>query len=328
MRAVLVQNPGNADQLKLGEHATPRSDPDELLIKVAAAGINRADIFQRQGNYPPPPGASSILGLEVAGVVEAVGSEVKDWKPGDRICALLSGGGYAEYAVVPQELAMRIPNNLTMTEAAAIPEAFLTAFQALHWLGGMQEGYHVLIHAGASGVGTAAIQLVRHARASAHVTAGSPEKLKFCLALGAKTAINYKNDRFADKVYQTTGGFGANIVIDVVGAPYWSQNVKALAVDGRIICLSLMGGKLVSHFDFSKLFRKRGQLITSTLRSRGPEYKAQLIEHFAKYALPLFEKGELKPIVDRIFDWSEVAQAHEYMEANRNIGKLILRVSD
>lgn len=324
MKAILIKEFGGTEQLYIGEYDTPVPHKDELLIKVKATALNRADILQRQGKYPPPQGASPIMGLEIAGVVEDTGENCKTFKGGDRILALLPSGGYAEYAAIPEGMAMLIPENLSFEEAAAIPEVFLTAFQALNWLANIKPGNTVLIHAGASGVGTAAIQLVKYFQSTPLVTAGSKEKLDFCRNLGASLAINYKEGSFVEKILEATNGSGIDIIIDFIGAPYWEQNVGCLALDGRFIMLATMGGSLVEKFDLRSLFKKRGQFITSTLRNRSLDYKIRLTEEFARMILPEFTKGKLKAVVDEVFDWNDVAKAHQYMEENRNMGKLVL----
>lgn len=327
MKAILVKEPGEVDQLMIGEFPTPKPADDELLVKVKAAALNRADILQRQGHYPPPPGASPILGLDMAGIVEQVGIKCTGWKPGDRVCGLLSGGGYAEYAVINEKMALPIPDNLSFEAAASIPEVFLTAYQALFWLGKLQAKENVLIHAGASGVGTAAIQLTREAGAKIIIiTAGSEPKLEVCRQLGATTAINYKVSSFAPIVLETTANRGVDLILDFVGAPYWEGNYTALALDGRLILLATMGGSELEHFNLSSLMRKRIKLIGSTLRVRSLDYKIRLTQDFAAFALPRFADGRLKPVVDRIFPWEKVSEAHRYMEENLNIGKIVLAI--
>jgi putative PIG3 family NAD(P)H quinone oxidoreductase len=328
MKAILIKELGNADQMRIGEVLAPKPADDELLVKVKAAALNRADILQRQGHYPPPPGASPILGLDMAGIVEQVGIKCTGWKPGDRVCGLLSGGGYAEYAVINAKMAMPVPENLSFEAAASIPEAFLTAYQALFWLGDLQPKENILIHAGASGVGTAAIQLVKEAGANAMVTAGSERKLDACRQLGATTAINYKESPFAPKVLAATENRGVDLILDFVGAPYWEQNYTALAPDGRLIFLATMGGSELAHFSLSSLMRKRIKLIGSTLRVRSLDYKIRLTQDFAQFALPRFADGRLKAVVDKTFPWEEVAKAHGYMEENLNIGKIVLKISN
>ncbi len=324
MKAILVSAPGGAEQLTLGTHETPEPGPEDVLVRVHATALNRADILQREGKYPPPKGESPLLGLEMAGVVERAPKGGR-WKEGDRVCALLGGGGYAEFVKIRQDLLIPVPENLSFEEAAAVPEVFLTAFQALYWLGDLQAGYRVLIHAGASGVGTAAIQLVRAAGAEPMATA-SAGKTERCRALGATLAVDYKSEVFQDRVLEHTDGHGADLIIDFIGAPYFDGNVKALALDGRIILLATMGGSRVDGFDMRGLFRKRGWFMTSTLRTRALDYKARLIDDFSRRVLPLLEDGKLRPIVDTVYDWKDVAEAHRQMEANENVGKIVLKV--
>jgi len=328
MRAIVVKAEGGPEQLVVQEYPTPEPGADEILIRVVATALNRADILQRRGKYPPPPGASPLLGLEVAGTVWDKGCNVTEWEKGQKVYALLTGGGYAEYVVVHRRLAMPLPDRLSMMEASAVPEAFITSYQALFWLGQLEAGSNVLIHAGASGVGTAAIQIARDSGAVVHATAGSPEKLNFCLRLGVSTAINYKEADFADRVLQATDGKGADIIVDFIGAPYWAQNIRALALDGRIVVLATMGGSSVPDFDIRQLFQKRGSLMTSTLRTRSLEYRAYLSGEFRQYADARFNDGRLRPAVDRVFDWCDVVEAHRYMEENRNVGKIVLRMND
>jgi len=327
MEAIVYDEPGSPDVLRLGEHPTPEPDPNEVLVRVHATALNRADTMQRQGRYPPPDGASPILGLEMAGTVEEVGENVIDWKPGDPVMGLLAGGGYAEYAVIHQDVALAIPPGLTLGEAAAIPEVFLTAFQALHWIGEVESGENVLIHAGASGVGTAAIQLVREAGAHPYVTASGP-KHDVCYELGAKHAVNYREEDFAPVVRERTGGHGADLIIDFVGAPYFDPNLDALAEDGRVVMLSTLGGATVQEADLRKLFAKRATLAASTLRSRSQDYKMRLSQDFAADVLPLFLDGTVRPVIDSTFDWARATDAHRRMEANENAGKIVLRVVD
>ncbi len=328
MKAILVKQPGGAEQLILGEYLMPEHHSDELLVRVKATALNRADILQREGKYPPPRGASPVLGLEIAGIVEKVGSNCSAWQRGDRVCALLSGGGYAQYVSIPAKMAIPVPDNLSIEEAAAIPEAFLTAFQALYWLGGLQGGQQVLIHAGASGVGTAAIQLVKQAGSIALITAGSARKLDFCLQLGAKVAINYRDGEFAAHILEATQNQGVNIIVDCVGGAYWEQNIQSLAVDGRLVLLATMGGGTVSQVSLTTIIRKRLQIIGTTLRGREREYKTELTRDFVTRIMPGFEDGKYKAVIDSVFPWEEVADAHRRMEDNLNLGKIVLTVGD
>lgn len=326
MRAVIIKESGGPEQLVLGEVPTPRPAAGELLVRVKATALNRADILQRQGKYPPPAGASPILGLEMAGIVEEVGEACQGWKSGDRVFGLLPGGGYAEYAVIPGDMALPLREDLSFEEGAAIAEVFLTAYQALFWLGSLQKGGQVLVHAGASGVGTAAIQLAKACGARVFATAGSQEKLQACHSLGADLALNYKEGPFAPKVQAAAGSEGVQVILDFVGAPYWEQNLDCLGMDGKLILISTLGGTQPEKFNLGPFLAKRLQLTGTTLRSRSLSYKTRLTQDFAEKALPLFHEGRLKPIIDRTFSWNQVQDAHRYMEDNRNIGKIVLKV--
>uniref|UniRef100_A0A3B5B3S0 Tumor protein p53 inducible protein 3 n=1 Tax=Stegastes partitus TaxID=144197 RepID=A0A3B5B3S0_9TELE len=284
---------------------------------------------ERRGLYPPPPGESDIIGLEVAGTVDSLGPGVKtNWKPDERVMALLSGGGYAEYVAVPEELLMPVPSNLTLCQAAAVPEAWLTAFQLLDFIGTVKEGEVVLVHAGGSGVGTAAVQLVRLFGAVPVVTAGSPEKLKMAEKLGAAAGFNYKEGSFAKGVHDFTGGKGANVILDCIGGCNWEQNVSCLAVDGRWVLYGTMGGRSVDGDLLGKLLSKRGHLLSSLLRSRSLQYKANLVKAFSRRVLPHFsdQSASLKPVIDSTFSLEDIAEAHRHMEANRNMGKIVVNV--
>lgn len=327
MRAVLIREPGDASGMYVGEFPTPTPGAGELLVRVRATALNRADLLQRRGFYPPPPGASPILGLEMAGEVAALGAGVEGWALGERVCALLPGGGYAEYAVIPVGMALRIPERLNFEQAAGIPEAWLTAYLNLFLLGGLTSGKSVLIHAGASGVGTAAIQLAKVAGATSIVTAGSAAKLQRCQELGASVGINYREGEFAPKVLAATGGRGVDLILDFIGAPYWEQNLASLAMDGRLILVGSMGGMKVEGVDLGQLLRRRLQVIGTALRSRTVEQKIELTQAFASFAWERIARGEMVPVLDRTFDWTDVVEAHRYMESNQNTGKIILRVS-
>lgn len=327
MRAVLYDQPGNPEVLYIGESPEPSPGTGELLVHITATALNRADIYQRQGNYPVPPGASPILGLEMAGTVLDTGPGVEQFAVGDNVCGLLPGGGYAEYAVIHEEMALRLPLGMSFTKAAAIPEAFLTAFQALYWLGELQAGETVLIHAGGSGVGTAAIQLARQSEATIFVTA-SAGKHPLCLDLGAHKAIDYQREQFDEVVLEATNGRGVDVIIDFIGAPYFQQNINSLATDGRLVLLSLLGGNQMASVPVSKLLRKRLRITGSTLRARSLAYKKQLTADFRHRFWPLFMEGKLFSVVDSIYDWGEAAAAHRYMEANQNQGKIILTIGE
>ncbi|MHC2991690.1 NADPH:quinone oxidoreductase [Pontibacter sp. HJ8] len=326
MKAILVKQPGGPEQLVLGEYEQPLPKPYELLVRVHATALNRADTLQREGKYPPPKGESPLLGLEIAGEVVEAGINCTRFKEGDKVFGLLPGGGYAGYAVIHEEMAMAIPANLSMEEAAAIPEVFLTAYQALVWLGRLQAGERVLLHAGASGVGTAAIQLARALQAEVLVTA-SEQKLKACLDLGAHKAINYKDVPFEDEVLAYTNSEGVDVIVDFIAGPYFKQNIECLRLDGRLVLLATMGGGKVEEFDLRRVLAKRLQVIGSTLRSRTRDYQIRLTKEMSAFAMPHFESGALKPVVDSVYDWQDVAEAHRYMEANQNIGKIVLQIS-
>ncbi|VEF46385.1 putative zinc-dependent NADPH:quinone oxidoreductase [Bacillus freudenreichii] len=298
------------------------------MIKVKATALNRADLLQKRGQYPPPPGASDILGLEASGTIEEVGRNVNGWEKGDRVCALLPGGGYAQYVAIPANLAIPIPENLSFEEGAAIPEGFLTAYLNLFELGKLKEDETVLIHAGASGVGTAAIQLAREAGANIIVTAGSKEKRELCRTLGAAHVIDYKDGPFAPKVKEASEGKGVNLILDFIGAPYWEQNIGSLATDGKLVLIGTMGGAKVKEVNLLKILFKRIQVIGTTLRSQSVERKADLTKAFSEYALERFRDGRLTPIIDSIWDWEDANEAHTLMEENKNAGKIILRVRE
>ncbi len=325
MKAIIHQDGGNADTLKIAEVDDLKPSPEQILVKVKAAGLNRADIMQRDGKYPPPKGASKILGLEISGEVVELGSGVTKWKKGDLIFGLIPGGGYSEYAVIHEQMAMPIPKSLSLIEAAAIPEVFLTSYQAIIYYGKLKSSEMVLIHAGASGVGTAAIQIARELQAKIIVTA-SEEKQETCIKLGAWKAINYKINDFTQEVLALTNNDGVDLIIDFIGAPYLQKNIDILKMDGRLIMLSFLGGGKVENFDMRKIISKRLSIIGSALRSRDLDYQIKLVNEFSLFALGKFNSGKLRPVVDKIFNWKEATSAHKYMEANKNTGKIVLEI--
>lgn len=327
MKAVLMAGTGGADVLRMGECPDPVPKEGELLVRVRATALNRADLLQRRGLYPPPPGAPEILGLEMAGDVVLAGPGCGRWSRGDRVCALLPGGGYAEMAAIPAGMAMRIPDNLSFEEAAAVPEAFLTAYLNLFDLGGLLPGATVLIHAGASGVGTAAIQLAREAAAVPFVTAGSPEKVARCLELGARAGWNRRDGVFAPWIAAQTGGNGVDVILDLVGAPVLEQNVRSLAVDGRMIVVGTVGGSRAERLDLGVVLSRRLRIVGSSLRPLPADRKIDLTKRFGDFGLPRFADRRLKPVVDSVFDWTDAAKAHARMESNANVGKIVLRVA-
>ncbi len=325
MRAILLAEPGGPDQLRLGEYPTPEPTDDEVLVAVATTALNRADLLQRAGKYPPPPGASPLLGLEMAGHVVRAGARAGHWREGDAVCALLSGGGYAEYVAVHHRMLRPVPAGWAMTDAAAVPEVFMTAFQSLVWLGRVQPGERLLVHAGGSGVGTAAIQLARALGAEVFVTA-SAGKHALCRRLGAQHTIDYQQTDFAEAVADITNGEGVDVVLDFLAAPYLARNLQSLRTDGRLVMLATMGGTRLEHFDLRPFLAKRLQLIGSTLRTRPRDYQIALTDALWEFAGPRFANGTLRPVVDSVFDWQDVAAAHRYMEANKNTGKIVLKI--
>lgn len=325
MKAINVINPGEDSSLEIGEAPRPEPGAREVLVKIEAAAINRADLHQRAGKYPPPEGASEILGLEMSGIVEEVGAEVTQWTPGQGVFGLLAGGGYAEYCLSREELLMEIPDALSFEEAAAIPETFLTAFQALVWLGRLEQEETVLIHAGGSGVGTSAIQIAKHLYdARIITTAGKQHKLEACQELGANYAYNYKTQNFAEEISEVLGRNSVNLVVDFIGAPYWNKNIEVLATDGRLVYLSFLGGHKIEQISLAPILRKRLTIMGSTLRSRSTDYKIKLSRDFSTACLNLFQEGKIKPVIDSIFEWEEAEKAHQRMQANKNTGKIVL----
>jgi putative PIG3 family NAD(P)H quinone oxidoreductase len=327
MRAILIETPGDESVMQVGVVEDPDLVPGSIRIRVAAAGLNRADLMQRRGMYPPPPGASEILGLECAGEVLEVAPDVSGWKPGDRAMALLSGGGYAEQVVVDAGSAMPIPARLSYAEAAAVPEVFLTVFLNVFQIGGLAKGSALLVHGGGSGIGTAAIQLARAAGARCIVTAGSAEKCQRCLDLGADVALNYRDGDFAPQVLEATGGKGVDVVLDHIGASYLEGNLRSLAVGGRLVLIGLMGGSK-AEIQLAVLLAKRLQLIGSTLRARPLEEKRQLASGFHDRFGAKLESGDIAPVLDRTFPYVQVAEAHRLMEASQHFGKIVLTFDD
>lgn len=326
MKAVTVKKPGGAEQLEIRDFDKPIIHEGELLIKVKACAINRSDIISREGKSGYL--ANPILGIEVSGeVVEA--AKGTNFERGTRVMGLVNGGGYAEYVVMPADRAMVIPDSLTFEEAAAIPEVFLTAYQTLFWLGELKDNNTVLIHAGGSGVGTAAIQLAKQmTNAKIITTAGSKEKLDFCRLLGADITINYKEQSFDDEVLKATQQKGADVILDFIGASYWEKNVRSIQTDGRWVLIGILGGTIVEKVNIMELLLKRIQLKGTLLTPRSDEYKKDLTKEFVNVAMPLFEQGKIKPIVDKVFPLEEIQDAHRHMEANKNLGKIIVRVSN
>ncbi|WP_350300208.1 NAD(P)H-quinone oxidoreductase [Peribacillus frigoritolerans] len=326
MKAVVVKEPGGADQLLFKDFSKPMPGKGEILIKVKASAINRTDIVSREGKSGYM--ANPILGIEVSGEVVETGDGA-NIQLGTRVMGLVNGGGYAQYALMPADRAMKIPDNLSFEEAAAIPEVFLTAYQTLFWLGELTDQETVLIHAGGSGVGTAAIQLAKKlTKAKIITTAGSKGKLDFCHSLGADICINYKEQSFDEEVMKATNNQGVDVILDFIGASYWEKNLKSIKTDGRWVLIGILGGTVVEKVNLMELLLKRVQLKGTLLTPRSDEYKKELTEEFVTKAMPLFLQHEIKAIVDHVFPFEEVQRAHEHMEANKNLGKIILQVNE
>jgi putative PIG3 family NAD(P)H quinone oxidoreductase len=326
MRAVLLTGHGGPEVLALGEVLRPQPGPGQVLIRVAATSVNRADLQQRAGNYAPPPGESEILGLECAGVIEALGEGVTGWRVGERVMTLLGGGGYAEYAAASASTLMPVPDNLDLVRAAAIAEVWITAFLNVFREAGLRPGETLLVHGGASGVGTAAIQLAKAlGPAAVLVTVGSPTKAEACRALGADHAILYKSESFAERVLALTEGRGADVILDHIGAAYLEPNLTCLALYGRLVIIGLLGGAR-AELNIGRLMIKRQRLVGSVLRARPIEEKAEITAAFREQVLPRFARGEQKPVIHTVLPLAEVRAAQELMAANANVGKIVLQV--
>jgi len=327
MKAVFYDGAGGPEVLELREVPAPVPAGGEVLIDVAAAGLNRADVQQRRGVYPPPPGASEIPGLEVSGRIAAVGPGVAGFAPGDEVCALLAGGGYAEQVAVPAGQVLPLPAGVDLATAGALPEVAATVFSNLFMAAGVQAGESVLIHGASGGIGTMAIQLVRAFGAVPMVTAGSQAKLDVARSLGAQVLINYREEDFVARVKDATGGRGVDVILDVVGAKYLARNVEALATAGRLVVIGLQGGAK-AELDLRQLMAKRAAVIGTTLRARPVEEKAAIMRAVAEHVWPLIGSGEVAAQVDRSFPLAEAAAAHEYFDSGDHVGKVLLAVRD
>ena len=325
MQAVTFASPGGPEVLRITSATDPVPTAEQVLVRVRATALNRADTLQRRGLYPPPPGESEILGLELAGEVERIGSTVTGIASGDRVFGLVGGGSYAEKAVIDARMAMPIPAGWSFTQAAAVPEVFFTAQETIFTLGRLQAGETILIHAGASGVGTAGIQMAREIGARVFVTAGSADKLARCIDLGATAGCNYKTQDFAEWVKDMTKGVGVEVIEDFIGATYWERNLQSLKVGGRLVLVGLMGG-IKAEANLQLIMGKRLQIFGSVLRSRPLNEKIDITQRFQQQWLPLLANGRIAPVIDRVFPIAEVAAAHRYMEENQNFGKIILAV--
>jgi len=326
MPVIEVVSPGGPDQIRLAVRPLPRPGEGEVLLRVAAAGVNRPDILQRQGAYPPPPGASDVMGLEVAGEVVALGAHVSGLAVGDRVTALMPGGGYAGYAVAAAPLCLPVPNAFTMIEAAALPETFFTVWTNLFERGGCKAGDTVLIHGGTSGIGTTAIQLAAAFGARVLATAGSPDKARACERLGASRGIDYRAEDFVEVARRETEGAGVDVILDMVAGSYVSRNLEAAAVDGRIVTIGLQGGAR-AEVNMGLIMRKRLWLTGSTLRPRTVAEKAVIAEGLLRHVWPLLSAGKVRPVVHATFALGEAAEAHRLMESSAHIGKIVLTVS-
>jgi len=325
MRAVVVTEPGGPEVLRWAEVPDPEPGPGEVVLAVAASAVNRADLHQRQGHYPPPPGAPGWPGLECSGTVSSIGPGVEGWAVGDQACALLSGGGYATKVAVPAGQLLPIPAGVDLVTAAGLPEAMCTVWSNVFMTAGLRPGEVLLVHGGASGIGTAAIQLGRAVGATVAVTAGSPDRLASCAALGASILANHRDDDFVAVVLDATDGGGADVVLDVIGAKYLARNVSVLAPGGRLVVIGLQGGRR-AELDLSALMAKRGAVIATTLRTRPPAEKATIVAAVREHVWPLIESGDVRPVVDRVLPMREAAEAHRVVEAGKHVGKVLLRV--
>jgi putative PIG3 family NAD(P)H quinone oxidoreductase len=326
MKAIVFETPGPEDVLKIGDASPPSMGPEDLRIRVRATAVNRADLLQRQGLYPPPPGASPILGLECAGDVAEAGPAVRGWRVGDRAMALLAGGGYAEEAVVHYGSAMHVPPSLSYEEAGALPEVFLTAFLNLFMLGDIKSGGAALVHGGGSGVGTASITLLRATGVRCLVTAGSDEKCQRCRDLGAHVAINYRSGDFAAAVREATGGRGVDVVLDSIGGRYFASNLDCLAPDGRLVIIGLIGGAK-AEINLAALLVRRLRVMGSTLRARSVADKAEIVSRFLDRFADALAAGRIKPVIDRVLPLAEAAEAHRVVQSSVHFGKVVLRVT-
>jgi putative PIG3 family NAD(P)H quinone oxidoreductase len=324
MQCIEIVSPGSPDVLRLVERPDPQPASGEVLIAVAAAGVNRPDVLQRKGHYPPPPGASDIPGLEVAGTITALGTGVQQWQVGDRVCALVSGGGYATMCVAPATHCLPVPASLDVIAAAAIPETFFTVWMNVFDRGRLRAGESVLFHGGTSGIGTTAIQLAAARGTRVFATAGSDEKCRACEALGAERGINYHTEDFVTVIQKHTDGRGVDVILDIIGGDYFGRNIAALAKDGRLVQIGLMGGTASPAIDLSQVLRRWLTITGSTLRPRSVEEKASIAAALQREVWPMLDSGQVRPIVYRTFALADAAAAHRLMESSEHIGKIVL----
>jgi len=325
-RVVEITAPGGPEVLQVRSRDVPAPKPGEVLIAVAAAGVNRPDVLQRMGRYPVPPGASDLPGLEVAGTIAELGAEVTQWKKGDRVCALTPGGGYAEHCIAPASSCLPLPKGLDFVQAASLPETYFTVWSNVFDRGGLEAGETFLVQGGSSGIGVAAIQMAHALRHRVFATAGTPEKCAACEKLGAERAVNYKTEDFVEVVKSLTGGKGVDVILDMVAGDYVPREMKALADDGRIVLIALLGGSRAT-VDFNEVLRRRLVLTGSTLRPRSVEFKGAIARALREKVWPLLEAGTIKPVIHATFPLAEAAKAHAMMEAGEHIGKIVLTVA-
>ncbi len=326
MKAIVLERFGGPEVMRLGDAESPRPGPGQILIRVAATSVNRPDVMQRLGRYPPPAGESEILGLEAAGTVEQIGADVEGFAPGDRVVALLGGGGYAELAVAHAGLALRIPDSVSFGEAACIPETYITAYLNVFMTARLADGETVLLHGGGGGVNTAAIQLCRCLTPKARIAVtASPGKLERVAGLGVDRVIDYRNEDFAEAVLDFSGGAGADVILDHIGAPYLERNMKALGIGGRLSLIGIMGGAEAT-INLGRLLVKRQHIIGSVLRPRPVAEKAAIVAEFGRVVMPLFAERRIVPLIDRVLPLEEAAEAHRVMEDSAHFGKIVLRV--
>ena len=326
MTYVQADGAGEPEVLKLATTSVPAPKPDEVLIRVQAAGVNRPDVAQRQGSYPPPPGASPILGLEVAGEVAAIGDQVSGLSVGDRVCALTNGGGYAEYCVAPEAQCLPWPSGFDAMRAAALPETSFTVWANLFQLGRLSKGETALVHGGSSGIGITAIRFAHEFGARIFVTAGSDEKCAACLKLGADAAINYRSQDFAAEVKALTEGRGVDVILDMVGGPYLARDVRSLGMDGRLVLIAFLQGSKVQDFDFVQVMVRRLTITGSTMRPRSTAQKGAIATELRSLVWPALDAGRCSPVIHATFPLAQAAEAHRLMESSQHIGKIMLSV--
>ncbi|WP_320176480.1 NAD(P)H-quinone oxidoreductase [Roseovarius pacificus] len=326
MQAIFATEPGGPEVLEPRRISVPDPAAGEVLIRVAAAGVNRPDLRQRKGGYPPPPGVTEVLGLEVAGEIVSCGDGVTGYAPGDKVCALVAGGGYAEYCVAPVEQVLPWPTGLSALEAAAIPETYFTVWTNLFRIGRLSEGETVLIHGGASGIGTTAIQLACALGATVYATAGTDEKCRACRDLGASEAINYRTERFETEIARLTDGRGVDVILDMICAEYLERNLASLAVGGRLVIIAFLGGGK-TEVDIESMIRKRQTLCGSTLRPQTPQEKGVIARDLHRHVWPLLESGTVRPVINSVHPLERACDAHAELEAGGHVGKIVLSVS-